>query len=71
MTGSTRLVWRPGPPEAVGADPAWPPVLVAEDLLEAGVVAAFTGRVGGSSAPPYDTLNLGLAVGDDLRRVLA
>jgi YfiH family protein len=65
------LVWRPGPPEAVGPDPAWPPVLVAEDLLEAGVVAAFTGRAGGSSAPPYATLNLGLAVGDDLRRVLA
>jgi YfiH family protein len=65
------LVWRPGTPEAVGPDPAWPPVLVAEDLLEAGVVAAFTGRTGGSSAPPFATLNLGLAVGDDLRRVLA
>jgi len=55
----------------VGPDPAWPPVLVAEDLLEAGVVAAFTGRAGGSSAPPFATLNLGLSVGDDLRRVLA
>jgi YfiH family protein len=44
---------------------------VAEDLLEAGVVAAFTGRVGGSSAPPHASLNLGLRVGDDLRRVLA
>jgi len=65
------LVWRPGSPDSVGPDPAWPPVLVAEDLLAAGVVAAFTGRVGGSSAPPYATLNLGLAVGDDLRRVLA
>jgi YfiH family protein len=54
----------------VGPDPAWPPVLVAEDLLEAGVVAAFTGRTGGSSGPPFATLNLGLAVGDDLRRVL-
>jgi YfiH family protein len=46
-------------------------VLVAEDLLEGGVVAAFTGRAGGSSAPPYATLNLALRVGDDLRRVLA
>jgi YfiH family protein len=46
-------------------------VLVAEDLLGVGVVAAFTGRSGGSSAPPYASLNLGLAVGDDLRRVLA
>jgi polyphenol oxidase len=70
-TAPAGLVWRPGPPEAVGPDPAWPPVLVAEDLLEAGVVAAFTGRAGGSSAPPYASLNLGLAVGDDLRRVLA
>jgi YfiH family protein len=69
--GPAGLVWRPGPPEAAGPDPVWPPVLVAEDLLEAGVVAAFTGRAGGSSAPPYATLNLGLAVGDDLRRVLA
>ena len=44
---------------------------MAEDLLEAGVVAAFTGRAGGSSEAPYATLNLGLRVGDDLRRVLA
>jgi polyphenol oxidase len=44
---------------------------VAEDLLEAGIVAAFTGRAGGSSAAPFATLNLGLRVGDDLRRVLA
>ena len=65
------LVWRPGPPAAGEAEPAWPPVLVAEDLLEAGVVAAFTGRAGGTSAAPYDTLNLALRVGDDLRRALA
>lgn len=65
------LAWRPGPPDAGAPASAWPPVLVAEDLLGAGVVAAFTGRAGGGSAPPYDTLNLGLRVGDDLRRVLA
>jgi YfiH family protein len=65
------LVWRPGPPSAADPAPAWPPVLVAEDLLEAGVVAAFTGRAGGTSEAPYATLNLGLRVGDDLRRVLA
>ena len=65
------LAWRPGPPSAGAPDPAWPPVLVAEDLLEAGVVAAFTGRSGGTSAQPHATLNLGLRVGDDLRRVLA
>jgi YfiH family protein len=46
-------------------------VLVASDLLEAGVVAAFTGRSGGTSAQPHATLNLGLRVGDDLRQVLA
>ena len=65
------LVWRPGPPSAADPAPAWPPVLVAEDLLEAGVVAAFTGRAGGTSEAPYASLNLGLRVGDDLRRVLA
>jgi YfiH family protein len=69
--GPAGLVWRPGPPTAADPAPAWPPVLVAEDLLEAGVVAAFTGRAGGTSEAPYATLNLGLRVGDDLRRVLA
>jgi YfiH family protein len=64
------LAWRPEPAGVGHPAPAWPPVLVAEDLLEAGVVAAFTGRAGGGSAPPYATLNLGLRVGDDLRRVL-
>jgi polyphenol oxidase len=69
--GPAGLAWRPGPRAAGEPEPAWPPVLVAEDLLEAGVVAAFTGRVGGSSGPPHATLNLGLRVGDDLRRALA
>jgi polyphenol oxidase len=69
--GPGGLLWRPGPPAAGEPAPAWPPLLVAEDLLEAGVVAAFTGRAGGSSEAPYATLNLGLRVGDDLRRVLA
>jgi polyphenol oxidase len=69
--GPNRLVWRPEPPVGGGPEPAWPPLLVAEDLLEAGVVAAFTGRAGGTSAPPFASLNLGLRVGDDLRRVLA
>jgi YfiH family protein len=69
--GAAGLVWRPGPPAAAGPEPAWPPVLVAEDLLGHGVVAAFTGRSGGTSAAPRATLNLGLRVGDDPRRVLA
>lgn len=62
------LAWRPAPPG--GAEPAWPPVLVAEDLLERGVVAAFSSRAGGFSAAPYESLNLGLRVGDDLRTTL-
>jgi YfiH family protein len=70
------LPWRPAPPGASGGGAAgtfgdWPPVLVAEDLLEQGVVAAFTARVGGTSAAPFDSCNLGLRVGDDVGRVLA
>src|SRR5262245_21343602 len=64
------LAWRPAPPRA-GEAPAWPPVLIAEDLIPLGVVAAFTGRAGGSSPAPFDTCNLGLRVGDEVRRVLA
>jgi purine-nucleoside/S-methyl-5'-thioadenosine phosphorylase / adenosine deaminase len=70
MTGSPGLVWRPAPPSGGQTVHAWPPMLVAEDLLELGVAAAFTGRAGGASAPPYQSLNLGLRVGDDLRGVL-
>jgi hypothetical protein len=79
------LTWRPAPPGGLeseaGTQPAgahvgpsglaWPPVLVAEGLLARGVVAAFTSRAGGLSGPPYDTCNLGLRVGDQLRAVLA
>jgi polyphenol oxidase len=68
--GSGRLSWRPAPP-AAGQAPAWPPLLVAEDLLARGVVAAFTGRAGGSSTGPFASLNLGLRVGDDVRRALS
>jgi polyphenol oxidase len=64
------LAWRPAPP-APGEAPAWPPLLVADDLLERGVVAAFSGRSGGASTGPYQALNLGLRVGDDLRRTLS
>jgi polyphenol oxidase len=64
------LAWRPAPP-ARGETPAWPPLLVADDLLDRGVVAAFSGRSGGTSDGPHHSLNLGLKVGDDLRRALA
>ncbi len=36
-----------------------------------GVAAAFTGRTGGVSKPPYESLNLGLGVGDDPAAVQA
>jgi polyphenol oxidase len=39
--------------------------------LGAGVQAAFSGRGGGSSKPPYDSLNLGVGVGDDAAAVAA
>ncbi len=35
-----------------------------------GVAAAFPGRAGGASPPPFDSLNLGLSVGDDPELVL-
>jgi polyphenol oxidase len=37
--------------------------------LAAGTLAMFTSRHGGTSAPPYDTLNLSCAVGDDAAAV--
>ncbi len=46
-------------------------MLVAEDLLGQGVVAAFSSRAGGLGRPPYQSLNLGLRVGDEVRTALA
>lgn len=43
--------------------------LVPGDLEELGVLAAFTERTGGASAPPFASLNLSFAVGDDPARV--
>src|SRR5664280_386568 len=37
--------------------------------LGAGVLAGFTTRAGGASPAPWDSLNLGTHVGDDLSRV--
>ena len=42
---------------------------VDEAAGRAGVLVAFTGRGGGVSEPPYDTLNLALTVGDRQRAV--
>jgi polyphenol oxidase len=49
----------------VGGDPGRPVELAP------GVFVLFTGRAGGVSAPPYDTLNLGRSVGDDPAAVAA
>ena len=43
--------------------------LVFQNLIESGALHGFSLRFGGVSAPPYDTLNLGLHVGDDLTNV--
>jgi YfiH family protein len=40
-----------------------------EELKDQGVTQAFLTRLGGASAPPFDTLNLGHTVGDDLAAV--
>jgi polyphenol oxidase len=45
--------------------------LVDTDLEGIGVLAAFTERAGGSSAPPFDSLNVSFSIGDDPRAVRA
>jgi YfiH family protein len=45
--------------------------LVATALERAGFLVAFTGRAGGLSAGPFDSLNLSQAVGDDPANVRA
>ncbi len=45
------------------------PLLVDERASEAGVTIAFSTRQGGTSEPPYDSLNLSPFVGDDERAV--
>ena len=45
--------------------------LVSTTLEKAGFLAAFTERTGGTSAKPFDSLNLSLAVEDDAEKVRA
>ena len=54
-------------------DPPAPPLLrwAVAEADAAGAVIAVTTRHGGVSRPPYDTLNLGLHVGDDAGAVVA
>jgi YfiH family protein len=53
------------------SSPSWPTVpfpsdwIVPEWSVPTDVRAVFTGRAGGESLPPYDSLNLGTHVGDD------
>lgn len=47
------------------------PPVVRTDWLGAAIGAAFSSRAGGVSRPPYDSLNLGLGVGDDPNAVAA
>ncbi|MBA3303852.1 MAG: laccase domain-containing protein, partial [Acidimicrobiia bacterium] len=35
-----------------------------------GVLVAFSGRRGGRSAPPFDSLNVALSVGDEAEAVI-
>ena len=57
----------------LGAHPSGRLPLLTDDALAAscGVRVAFTGRAGGTSAPPFDALNLGDHVGDDPAAVAA
>lgn len=51
------------------ATPQSPRLLVPRSIREHGFSAAFTTRLGGVSAPPFASLNLGASVGDDPRAV--
>ena len=64
MTGRTA-----GTPVPTSA--ACGPQVVRVECLGPGIRAAFSSRVGGVSVPPYDSLNLGLGVGDDPAAVTA
>jgi YfiH family protein len=54
----------------VSADPA-DAVITSGPYLGEGVLSAFSGRAGGISAPPYESLNLGFGVADDPAAVQA
>lgn len=58
----------PGTTDPAAATDLVVPTVLAVDLGP-GVRAGFTTRTGGVSAPPWDTLDLGLNVGDDPRHV--
>ncbi len=70
-TGSTTPASRTGPDGGNGPASDVTSPVVWTDCLGAGIGAAFSSRVGGVSSPPYDSLNLGLGVGDDPAAVVA
>jgi polyphenol oxidase len=47
------------------------PLALPRQELGGGVFATFSGRTGGVSGPPYESLNLGVGVGDDPAAVAA
>ncbi len=67
MTGRTAG----GPVSPVAVPQVTVPQVVRMEGLGAGIAVAFSSRAGGVSGPPYDSLNLGLGVGDDPAAVSA
>jgi len=61
----------PGPSAGPDLGAASIQVVSVRRELGDGVLAAFSGRAGGISGPPYESLNLGMAVGDDPAAVAA
>jgi polyphenol oxidase len=53
------------------SDPPAVPLVRWDEARDHGAAVAVTTRHGGLSAPPYDSLNLGLHVGDDPEAVIA
>ena len=51
--------------QPVGPPPTSAPPILRTECLGAGIGVAFSSRTGGVSRPPYESLNLGLGVGDD------
>ena len=59
---------QPAPMDDPAGEGALLPIL---ELTDLGLDAVVTTRAGGTSRPPYDSLNLGLHVGDDDERVIS
>ncbi len=71
MTGRTADTGHLSTGQPGTAPSAHAPAVVRTEVLGGGIGAAFSSRAGGISKPPYDSLNLGLGVGDDPTAVTA